>query len=325
MGTGTPGTATWVNVTSGNSVLPNRPVQDVTISPQNALVGYAAVGGFNQNTPNQPGHVFQVTCTNFCASKTWANKTGNLPNIPVNAIAVNPNLPKQVFAGTDWGLYYTDDITKGKPVWNHFTNGLPNVMIWSFSIDRAGTTLAVFTRSRGAWAIPLPTVSASQVTLFSDNFETAKPWTKSGTACPWTVTSDANSPVKAMTTAPYDNACVANLDSPSIAVPAGSNTIRLTFAEKHNTEYYGPAGGAAGCPCDFGQVQISLDNGATFTNLGNVYDGPQATYAPSTVPLPDAAAGKTIKIRFNFHSDANTAAPNGGWWVDDVKVTAEPS
>ncbi len=42
------------------------------------------------------------------------------------------------------------------------------------SIDRGATTLAIFTRSRGAWAIPLPTASATQVTLFSDDFETAK-------------------------------------------------------------------------------------------------------------------------------------------------------
>ena len=112
-------------MTGGNAVLPNRPIQDVAISPQNALVGYAAVGGFNENTPTTPGHVFQVTCTTFCGTFTWANKTGNLPNIPVNSIVVNPNVPKQVFAGTDWGLYFTDDITAPAPVWTHFQTGLP--------------------------------------------------------------------------------------------------------------------------------------------------------------------------------------------------------
>jgi uncharacterized repeat protein (TIGR01451 family) len=33
---------------------------------------------------------------------------------------------------------------------------MPHVMIWSFTIDRGFTTLAAFTRSRGAWAWPLP-------------------------------------------------------------------------------------------------------------------------------------------------------------------------
>ena len=40
------------------------------------------------------------------------DKTGNLPDIPVDSIIVNPNDAHQVYAGTDWGVYYTDDITR---------------------------------------------------------------------------------------------------------------------------------------------------------------------------------------------------------------------
>jgi hypothetical protein len=324
LGTGTANTATWVNVTGANKVLPNRPIQDVAISPQNALVGYAAVGGFNENTPKTPGHVFQLTCTTFCNTYTWVNKSGNLPNIPVNAIAVNPNVPKQVFAGTDWGLYYTNDITASSPTWLHYNDGLPNVMIWSFSTDRGATTLAVFTRSRGAWAIPLPTSSATQVTLFSDDFEGSKAWTTSTSSCAWAKTTDAHSGTTAWTTSPYTDACDVNLDSPSITVPSGANTIRLSFFEKHTTEDYGPAGGVNGCPCDYGQVQLSTDGGLTYTNVGNPYLGVAPSYAQTAIPLPDSAAGKTIKLRFHFHSDANTSVPQGGWWVDDPTLTAEP-
>ena len=82
-GLGTGAAGTWVNVTGGNAVLPNRSIQDVTTDPANPLVGYAAVGGFNENTPGMDGHLFQVTCTANCAAFTWVNKTGNLPNIPV--------------------------------------------------------------------------------------------------------------------------------------------------------------------------------------------------------------------------------------------------
>ena len=190
-------------------------------------------------------------------------QVGNLPNIPVNAIAVNPNVPKQVFAGTDWGLYYTNDITATSPTWLHYNDGLPNVMIWSFSIDRGATTLAVFTRSRGAWAIPLPTQSATQTTLFSDDFEANKGWTASPSTCTqWTNTTDAHSGSTAWTTSPYTDACDVNLDSPAITVPSGANTIRLSFFEKHTTEDYGPADGVNGCPCDYGQVQLSTDGGS---------------------------------------------------------------
>ena len=151
-------TSTWVDVTGGNAVLPNRPILDVAFDPKTttAPVAYAAVGGFDQNTPTTPGHVYRVTCNANCGSFTWVDKTGNLPNIPVDSIIANPNFPQQVFAGTDIGLYYTDDIRVASPVWYRFNSGLPNVMIWDMSIDRGNTTLALFTRGRGAFAWPLP-------------------------------------------------------------------------------------------------------------------------------------------------------------------------
>lgn len=161
MGQGVANSATWVDVTGSNAVLPNRPILDVHSDPSDPLVAYAAVGGFDQNTPGTPGHVFQVTCTASCASFTWLDKSGNLPNVPVDSIIANPLFPQQVFAGTDWGLYYTDDINAVSPVWYKFTAGLPGVMIWDMTIDYDGnmnaTTLALWTRSRGAYAWPLAT------------------------------------------------------------------------------------------------------------------------------------------------------------------------
>ena len=156
LGEGVPGSATWVDVTGGNAVLPNRPILDVATDPVNPLIGYASIGGFDQNTPSTPGHVFMVTCTAGCGSFTWANKTGNLPDIPVDTIIANPRFPQQVFVGTGWGLYYTNDISQGTPIWFRFNAGLPDVMIWDMSIDRGSTTLALWTRSRGAYAWPLP-------------------------------------------------------------------------------------------------------------------------------------------------------------------------
>ncbi|HJT82118.1 MAG TPA: hypothetical protein VJ719_13055 [Chthoniobacterales bacterium] len=158
MGSGVANTATWVNVTGSNLVLPNRPILDVAFDPTTTTApkGYAAVGGFNANTPTTPGHVFQVTCTANCATFTWLNKSGNLPDIPVDSIIANPKFPQQVFAGTDWGLYFTNDITAASPTWYRFENGLPHVMIWDMAIDRGNTTLSLWTRGRGAYAWPLP-------------------------------------------------------------------------------------------------------------------------------------------------------------------------
>jgi hypothetical protein len=326
MGTGSADTATWVNLTAGNAVLPNRPIQDVAISPGSALTGYAAVGGFDENTPSTPGHVFQVVCSTFCNTFAWTNKTGNLPNIPVNTIAFNPNNRKQAFVGTDWGLYYTDDIKAPSPVWQHYA-GMPNVMIWDLEADRGGTTLAVFTRSRGAWAIPLPTVSVTRVTLFSDDFDTPpqpKPWTVTPAAgCMWNeITSDSHSPTHSWTTHPYGDNCNTNFDSPTINIPAGGDSYNLSFWEHHDSE--SGANGGSGCPCDFGVVQMSIDGGS-FQTISAQYDGTQPSWTQSVVSLPDSLAGHSVKFRWHFQSDGSVSDPvHQGWYIDDVSFSGEP-
>src|SRR5581483_10360634 len=158
--------AVWVDLTAGNAVLPNRPILDVAFDPTTttAPIGYAAVGGFNANTSATPGHIFRVVCDADCLNFTWTNKTGNLPDIPVDSIIANPRYPQQVFAGTDWGLYFTNDITAASPKWYRFDSGLPHAMIWDMQIDRGNTTLSVWTRSRGAYVWPLPSAPLPTVT-----------------------------------------------------------------------------------------------------------------------------------------------------------------
>ncbi|HEY6942715.1 hypothetical protein [Dokdonella sp.] len=160
LGGGAARPARWIDLTGDNAVLPNRPVMDVVHDPAAPDVGYAALAGFDQNTPATPGHVYRVDCDPGCSAFRWSNRSGNLPNIPVNAILLNPNVPGQAYAGTDWGLYYTDDIDADAPTWNRFDAGLPSAMVWDLVIDRGATTLAIFTRSRGAWVWPLPQARA---------------------------------------------------------------------------------------------------------------------------------------------------------------------
>ena len=83
---------------------------------------------------------------------------------------VNPLNPNQVYAGTDWGLFFTDNVSAANPVWTRFDNGIPNVMIWDLTIDRGFTTVVAWTRGRGAWAMPLP-LAPSANTIFDNGFE----------------------------------------------------------------------------------------------------------------------------------------------------------
>jgi hypothetical protein len=132
---------------------------DPSVSEARRPRGYVAIGGFDANTRTAPGHVFEVTCNNVfsrpCFAFTWKNKTGNLPDIPVNSIIVNPKFPQQVFVGTVWGVYFTDDITVANPIWKRFRTGIPHVTVMDMQIDRGATTLSVWTYGRGAYVYPL--------------------------------------------------------------------------------------------------------------------------------------------------------------------------
>jgi len=159
------GSTTWQQIDASNTTLPNRVIGGVAFDPDNHDIVYAAVGGFDENTPGTPGHVFKAVWGG--ASFTVTNVSGNLPNVPAQTIAVNPYNPNQVFLGTFFGFYYTDDITAttdfGGPHWVRYMDGLPNVPLYHFSIDRGplgnahnSTTLSVFTYGRGVYAIKLP-------------------------------------------------------------------------------------------------------------------------------------------------------------------------
>jgi hypothetical protein len=212
MGSGSQ-SSNWVNVTGSNAVLPNRPILDVAFDPltTTAPKGYAAIGGFNANTPTTPGHVFQVVCTANCAAFVWTNKTGNLPDIPVDSIIANPKFPQQVFAGTDWGLYFTNDITAASPTWSRFYNGLPNAMIWDMQIDRGNTTLSVWTRSRGAYAWPLPSAPILPPQLS----KVVSKKTHTGIATPFELTLNLGTPV--------------TIEPRAGGIPSGNHTLVFTF------------------------------------------------------------------------------------------------
>jgi hypothetical protein len=62
------------------------------------------------------------------------------------------------------------------------------VMIWDMVIDRGATTLAVFTRSRGAFAWPLPTSGTTAVTAASFTGRAAK----NGVRISWRTASETN-------------------------------------------------------------------------------------------------------------------------------------
>lgn len=102
--------------------------------------------------------------------------------------------------------------------------------------------------------------------------------------------------------------------TPSLELPLGSRPI-LTFA--HWLESEGNEYGAV----DYGMVEISNDDGVSWTNITPTSDGffggRIRTWIQEEIPLGDYE-GSTVQIRFNFYSDYDIEYY--GWYIDDLYV-----
>ncbi len=62
----------------------------------------------------------------FSGGDTWNNLSIGLPNVPVNSLALDPGMVNGIYAGTDLGVFYRDDILGA---WEPFGVSMPNVVV----------------------------------------------------------------------------------------------------------------------------------------------------------------------------------------------------
>ncbi len=147
--------ANWADITAGlagSVTLPGRTVTDVIVDPSDPNTVVVCFGGFASVTAATPAHVVRGVSTDGGLSWTWSDLTANLPDIPVNALAVRPGAPVTLFAGTDVGVFRSID---GGLSWAPFGAGLPNVVVTDLDLSPAGDTLRAATYGRGMWQIRL--------------------------------------------------------------------------------------------------------------------------------------------------------------------------
>ncbi len=136
----------WQDI-SGSGI-PNRFITDIESSSQNSLKIYLSISGYGTS------HVFKSTNN----GETFSDIAANLPDIPVNALAVHPENDEIVFAATDIGIFYTPD---GGSQWLKFGKGLPNVPVTDlvFHTNRTlmpSIMLRCATHGRSIWEAEVP-------------------------------------------------------------------------------------------------------------------------------------------------------------------------
>src|SRR5207248_5565828 len=85
------------------------------------------------------------------AGRIWSSITGNLPeNGPVLAFAEDPVNPNLLFAGTEFGCYFTID---GGKKWIQLKGGLPTIAVRDIVIQQRENDLVLATFGRGFYIL----------------------------------------------------------------------------------------------------------------------------------------------------------------------------
>ncbi|MEO8032814.1 MAG: hypothetical protein ABI837_00135 [Acidobacteriota bacterium] len=126
-------------------------VSSITIDPTNSATMYATYAGFGGV------HIWR----SLDGASTWAPLDGEgdgvLPDVPVHSLAVDPTRPSRLYAGSDLGIFVSND---GGAHWLVENSGFANVITETVLIARGerGPAIYAFTHGRGVWRAELTPV-----------------------------------------------------------------------------------------------------------------------------------------------------------------------
>jgi uncharacterized repeat protein (TIGR01451 family) len=234
-----------------------RFITQVAVDPHISTTAYVAFSSFNF------GHVFRTTDRGI----TWKDISGNLPNIPVNAIVVDPVLANTYYVATDIGVFRTRN---GGGFWSVLGAGLPRVTVLGLTLHNPSRTLRAATHGRSMWDIHVPIADLATTVA-----ESPSP-VPHGTNLKYTLNVTNKSPDVAMNTVVSD------------ATPAGTTFVSFTTSAGTCTA---PALGATGTlSCKVGNLASGVKATVTMTVRDTAAAGSTLTdtgRASSSTPDPN--------------------------------------
>ena len=94
------------------------------------------------------------------ASPNWVAAGNGIPSIPINGFAIDPQNSNNLYAGTDIGVYFSNDAGAS---WTPFGTGLPRSAVFDLKIQPSNRILRAATHGRGIWETALVSPGASTV------------------------------------------------------------------------------------------------------------------------------------------------------------------
>lgn len=190
-----------------------------TFDPLNKNVMYVTYSTFNGK------HIYRSTD----AGENWISIDGNLPDIPVHCLVVDPQNTARLFIGTDLGVFASTD---GGNSWNVENSGFANVPVESLALNTVNgvTSLYAFTHGRGVWRVNLGTTNCEfslSVTMqhFNAAGGTGSFTVNSTTGCNWTTSSNVD--WITITAGSNGNGAVAYSVAPNTSLASRAGTITV--------------------------------------------------------------------------------------------------
>jgi len=139
----TDGGLVWTHI---SDALPERWITRVAADPWESHVAYVTLSGYRWDE-YQP-HIFKTT--NY--GESWEDVSGNLPEVPVNDIIVDPDVESVLYSATDVGVFYSTD---GGALWQLLGGGIPNVPVVDLTLHNPTRTLVAATYGRSMYSMDL--------------------------------------------------------------------------------------------------------------------------------------------------------------------------
>ena len=158
------GATTLEEFDTGNAI-PNQYIGRIAVDANDNNVVYVALSGFAGAGQN----VWKSS--NFLsATPTFSAAASGIPNVPVNALLIDPADSATVYAGTDIGVYRSTD---SGATWSPLGSGLPRVPVFGLAFNGPSNPggrgpLRAATHGRGIWEINLTVAGPN---IFADGFE----------------------------------------------------------------------------------------------------------------------------------------------------------
>jgi PKD repeat protein len=215
---------------------------------------------------------------------SWTSVEGNMPDMPIRWILLNPNNTDQALVATELGVWSTDNLDGASTVWGASNTGLANVRVDMLQTRSSDKLVIAATHGRGLYFSDIFTSPTAKFTSSAQIGYIAKPIQFTNTSYQSTsylwdfgdgTTSIQENPLKAYTTSGIFNI--------TLTINSGASTITKTnyiqILPNRATPYTIAQGGNFEInPGDFGS---SVFNGTAFVRGNSITGGKSGTVSGS--------------------------------------------